>query len=433
MKTAIIGAGPAGCAAAYAHKLKGHEVILLEKDSSIGGRTQCYRNNGFTLDTGAGFVTNFYPMLKTIAQDLQFEDKWHHMHRSTGLFKDGKIAPLNVSSALSFASFPFLSTLNKFKMLMWIGGLTLKRGQWDLAKPSTLADIDVRSIAECARAELNEEIYHTIIRPGIEPFWYFSCEEVSQGLVLALSSQAAGARFYSFPDGIDTICEHLTEDVHTITDAAVVGIEQSGSDHIISYKTQQELKQISVEKVVIATTASVANNLVKELPESVVSTSMKCFLSSQRYASNVHACVEIPKLKDRPPAGALFPCDSGKHNLAAISFHSSKYPKNNRETELISIFLSDKGALELMHLDDEKLYEECWSLAKAIWPKLPSSYSPFHLVRRNEAIPVHEVGRYKKAANLNQEQQGKTIRFCGDYLATATIEGAIQSGLLTTL
>ena len=86
-----------------------------------------------------------------------------------------------------------------------------------------------------------------------------------------------------------------------------------------------------------------------------------------------------------------------------------------------------------MHLDDEMLYAQCWSLAKEIWPKLPSSYTPFHLVRRNEAIPVHEVGRYKKAGQLNQNQKGQAIQFCGDYLATATIEGAIRSGVQTIL
>jgi len=51
------------------------------------------------------------------------------------------------------------------------------------------------------------------------------------------------------------------------------------------------------------------------------------------------------------------------------------------------------------------------------------------MIGRQEAIPVHAVGRYRKAALFKEEQRGRALQFCGDYLATATIEGAIASGL----
>ena len=132
MKIAVIGAGPAGASAAYALKVNGHEVILLESQPQIGGRTKCYRKGRFTLDTGAGFVTNFYPRLFTIAHDLGFISEVQEMNRISGLVRNEKLATINVGSPLSFLSFPFLSLFEKMKMAYWMTGLSLKRKRFDL-------------------------------------------------------------------------------------------------------------------------------------------------------------------------------------------------------------------------------------------------------------------------------------------------------------
>ena len=428
MKIAVIGAGPAGASAAYALGLNDHDVVLLEGDNIIGGRTQCVRKNGFTLDTGAGFVTNFYPRLLSIAHDLEFISEIHEMNRISGLVRKGKLATINVGSPLSFLSFPFLTLFEKLKMAYWMTGLSLKRKRFDLANPDTLRATDSRSIAEAARSELNENIYQTLIRPGIEPFWYFSCEDVSEGLLLALSAHAAGAEFYSFPEGIDTICKHLVENTTVYCDAIVDTISERAGGYRVHYSHERIDKSIDVDQVIVATTASTANAITKDLSEHSVSSSQRAFLQSQQYASNVHACFEISSLPKPPRAGAVFPCDTGIHKLAAISFHRAKTKKYNRKTELVSIYLSNSAAREMMSFPDEELYRECWALAREAHDGLPKEYAPFHLVRRKEAIPIHAVGRYELAAQFNEEQCSKTIRFCGDYLATATIEGAIASG-----
>ncbi len=434
MNIAIIGAGPAGCAAAYAHFMNGDNVVVLEREESIGGRTRCFRNRGFTLDTGAGFVTNFYSRLFSIANDLEFDSELYKMNRISGLFKEGTLAPLNIGSTVSFFTFPFISLSSKLKFIYWIAKLTLHQKKYDLAEPKTLAPFDVQSIAEHARKELNEEIYHSLIRPGIEPFWYFSCEEVSQGLLLGLSSQAAGAQFFSFPNGIDVICEQLTKSIDVRYQSQVQRIEEKEKGYRIHFHSEKETNiHLDVDKVVVATTATIASSLTDNLSEQSVSSNQRSFLTSQEYASNVHVCVEIPKMVNRPTAGSIFPIGTEKHALAAISFHNAKYPEVDRDTELISIFLSNSGAQKYMPLSDEELYKKCWALAREYHSDFPQEYTPFYLIRRKEAIPVHAVGRYRLASKFLEEQKGKSICFCGDYLATATIEGAIASGLQTVL
>ena len=49
------------------------------------------------------------------------------------------------------------------------------------------------------------------------------------------------------------------------------------------------------------------------------------------------------------------------------------------------------------------------------------------IIKRREAIPLHEVGRYKQASQLKNESLDK-IFFTGDYLSCATVEGGLRSG-----
>ena len=196
MNIAVIGAGPAGCAAAFRLHEKGHQVSLFEKGPSPGGRSLSFRQEGYTLDTGAGFITNFYPRVFALSKELGFAQNIKELIRVSGLYADGQTAKLNVGSTWSFLSFPLLGTMDKLKMAWWTAGLTLKRKQYDLVDPAVLRKIDTESITEYARSNLNENIYQSLIRPGIEPFWYFYCEEVSAAMMISLTAQAAFARFY---------------------------------------------------------------------------------------------------------------------------------------------------------------------------------------------------------------------------------------------
>jgi len=77
VKIAIIGTGPAGSYAAYLAKKQGHSVEVFEKNTEIGGRTLSHRQDGFTHDTGAAFITNFYNRVFECAPELGLEEKLH--------------------------------------------------------------------------------------------------------------------------------------------------------------------------------------------------------------------------------------------------------------------------------------------------------------------------------------------------------------------
>jgi predicted NAD/FAD-dependent oxidoreductase len=124
---------------------------------------------------------------------------------------------------------------------------------------------------------------------------------------------------------------------------------------------------------------------------------------------------------------ALFPCGPGVQPVAALSFHG---PKGQRagDREVMSVFLGEAESRRCRLLDDTALYAHARALADQLLPGVAAGAEPFALVRRDEAIPVHAVGRYRMAAALERQQSGPVV-FAGDYLATATVDGALRTGL----
>jgi len=430
-RVAVIGGGPAGCAAAHALHKAGCHVQLFEQASEIGGRTWTFRDGSDYLDTGAGFITNFYPRVWKLAESKGFTEHIRELHRITGLHDGERLAKLNVSSPISFLRFPLVSLLDKLRMAWWTLRLTLRRSKLDLARPEQLVNMDTRSIAEMAHSDLSPDLYHHLVRPGIEPFWYFACEDVSAALAETLTAHAAGAKFYYVAGGIDRICHAMLDGVSVSTATPVTAVSTDGDRLSVCASTESGSTVETFDKVILATTASVAGRLTDALPETVLPSSMRAFLKAQTYAANIHIAFRMPRFPEPLGLNAVFPTGEGAHPLAALSFHRPKDQDVPTEHELVSVYLSDLESQRVMDWTDEALAPHAWALGRAICPAIPEAVPPvLHIHRRSEAIPVHAVGRYAQAVAFQQAQAqaGRTVFFCGDYLATATIDGAIASG-----
>ena len=69
----IVGAGPAGLAAAQRLHANGVKVTVLEASNAIGGRTRSERVGDFTVNTGASFLTTFYDYTLALLKTLGLE------------------------------------------------------------------------------------------------------------------------------------------------------------------------------------------------------------------------------------------------------------------------------------------------------------------------------------------------------------------------
>lgn len=300
---------------------------------------------------GAGFFTNFYPLLWHYCTELgltstdlpsQFRDDGGavtELSRRNLLVSPiaGTEAVLDLSAPLTLLRMPLLKLWHLLRFGIWVARLSCTRHRRDLVDPFWLARDDVAvgdgasgaTAADDSRRSVGTAAYETLVRPGVESFWYHSCEEISRALTRALTAYALGVRFFVFRDGMDTLVKLLLSRpsnvvVHTSTAAsriAVVARDHSeavrgaarrvdgangprvavsfvdGRDAPFSAGGSAAAGETTriFDGVVIATTADVASSLCRGLPRSSLSRDSARYLRTQRYAANIHAGFLIPK------------------------------------------------------------------------------------------------------------------------------------------
>lgn len=427
-KVAIIGAGPAGASAAYYLQKQGYEVTVFEKENFIGGRTHGYNDGEIGFDTGASFFTNFYPLLKELVKKLDLENEVIELERRVGLRYKDVLAEFTFGDLKTFWRLPFITTKDKFIMIWSTIKLTLQRKNLDLVSPEKLSKFDDSSIAEWATNTMSENVFQYLIRPGVEPFWYFSCDDVSRAMTTVLQGRAADAKFYTFKRGMAQISEKLLSEVELHLSSTVNKLFQKENKIEVSFVKNNIQSTIEVDKIIVAT----PTNAFKNIPHNFkINDLMAKFINSQKYVSNVHATYTVNEEDVKEMFAYYYPCGKWETPIGAIVLHKQKCidsVKVPEGKELISVFILDKPSQELMKLsNDEEIFKRVWEMAINFENKLPIDADPVAVFKRKNAIPLHEVGRYK-TANQIKEQKNKDVVFAGDYMSCATVEGALRSG-----
>jgi hypothetical protein len=328
--TLVIGAGAAGCAAAFHLALRAdpgdvRHIVTLESASCIGGRARTYRNTPFPIDSGAGFFGNFYTLMwnyirifgkddqvlplqpKAILRESTSGTDWH----DSGT--DGSCARshvISIDSLWSLIRFPLLSLVDKVRFGIRVAVHFVFNGcRISLFDPIVLSCYDTESACVVGTSMFGRRLYHYVLRPAIESFWYFECSQASGALLLALLAELPTARFYTLRNGMDSVCQWLLDsfllhrNCSLRTDCLVTGIELVHSDQAhaqhpplltvtyIDYSSSAAGIQrtiSNVDELLICTTADVASTLIADLPDSIIHRHVRSFVDTQLYACNVH-------------------------------------------------------------------------------------------------------------------------------------------------
>ncbi len=417
IRAAVIGAGPAGCAAAHQLGKAGRDVVIFERAETVGGRATSWRKDGIVVDSGAGFFTNFYPTLSRLLGELRITGEVTPLSRRNVLVNGDQEVEFVLGSVRSFLANPFVGAPGKFRMASRTAVAAVRHRGLELASPESLAALDDRSIEDEAIATMGEQAYDFLVRPGVEPFWYFSCAEVSRSLFLALQSRAPTAKFFTMRDGMDSIATALSAGHGLRLGVEVTEVVPDGDGVSVDGECFDE--------AVVATTADVTRRIVSE---DLLDTGLGSFVESQRYVANLHACFRVRR-DACPPESGRFPCGPGEWPVAAISFNSHKDQGSPPpDDEVVSVFLGAGESASLVSAPEDEQFRRAWELAQAFCPYLPIESRPLWCAMRERAIPIHEVGRYRLAAAAQNRQRGPVV-LAGDYLSTATVDGALSSGI----
>src|SRR5579862_695429 len=119
----IVGAGIAGLTAAYRLKQLGIETLVLEAESTVGGRMQSVQVEDALIDSGAQFLSSSYSVIPNLIKETGLSDQFIPTNEWVGFVKNNHVAllhprkPLYLITNKIVSIFDFLRlSINQYKL-----------------------------------------------------------------------------------------------------------------------------------------------------------------------------------------------------------------------------------------------------------------------------------------------------------------------------
>ena len=412
----IVGAGPAGLAAAHRLAAAGVKVTVLEASNAIGGRTRSERVGDFIVNTGASFLTTFYDETLALLRSLQVETLAPPAQLGSMATPFGKIE-MELTAPRRILRFPLISMAGKLRTAALFANAALRR-RAHVARPQRLAWLDRgETIEQWGRRTVGDTAYEYLLRTGVEPFFYVGAEELSAALGKALLRHALGWQLLVVPTGMGALCDTLARGVEVKT-----GCQASGID----------LKEHSVQ-VFHAGGVVEADTCILAAPASAIAR-MEGPLDREDRA-DIAAVRTVPNLMlyfgyERPITvqyPLVTPAGPGRHPIARVRTWSTLCPAYVPEgKELLAIQAMGWRSAELLDRDPSKIAAALRADAEEVFGRLADP-DWVRLYPRAEGTVVTQPGHYRRIAAFLKRPR-KRVLYAGDWMTGSTIEGAVWSG-----
>lgn len=424
MKVAVVGGGPAGCAAAYTLRKQGHEVVLFEAQDHVGGRTSQVLKEGFSLGSGALFLMgNIYPRTNAVLKELG-----HHRDLvpwdavTEVLDADGQRYRTKFQQVITFLRIPALSWRDKLRIAAGVARTLVRPGPKLCFDGAELAKFDDgENLADWSRRVLGDAGTRYITEPymgflyAVPPSW------LSPALMHAVVKQFYNLGLSVPPEGAGQVSEWMIEGTPGLDlrlSTPVESIARDGSGFAVTGGGQTH----AVDAVIVAPEPGVAADLLEGLiPEQSTRKLRECMYSD--YA-HVQLCYKTNPWPDHEASVAL--SANTERDWGACVLLSKRQPTGVPEGgEAVGIYFYTPP---LKHLTDADIVESARRAVKEVYGDGPEpDFTELFHYRRGLSIagPKH----YGTLDSLHAEMP-PGIYLAGDYFAHAGIEAAIFSGEL---
>lgn len=159
----ILGAGPAGLAAAYTLTQQGQSVVVVERDSRVGGLAKSIEYQGFILDYGPHrFFTKLAPVLKL--WDDVLGDEQVTVNRLTRIYYGGKYFSYPLKAAEALLTLGIVESFRIVTSYMWA---------------RLFPNRSPKHFAEWVSAKFGKRLFEIFFEAYTEKLWGIPCTEIS--------------------------------------------------------------------------------------------------------------------------------------------------------------------------------------------------------------------------------------------------------------
>lgn len=418
---AVVGAGPAGLAAAYRLQQRGAKVSVFERNDYVGGRTRSVRKGGFVFDVGALVMLPTYKNVYALIRELGIEGHVHETKPKLAIVRDGRRHSFDYARPLRSAlGIGLLSWADKLRMLKVLPPMVRHWGRFHYRSMGDVAIWDDISTRDWCLKHLSESIENYVANPFIRinsltdtrsapvgewfwQLWAYNSPHIFQldrGMVFYAESLARGLDVR-----LNTAVTRVAVDQNRALvssaegersfDACVLAVPPNFAHRIAPMLTPQQERYFGGVDPVRMITLHLGLDYVPEVPDSIV------MFPEKESAELIDILFDHNKGPGRAPKGK-----------AAIAIQSSlQWSEAHREAS------------------DEEIVAKLSRIAEPFIGPLQGRIEVAHVNRWDYVCAKTFPGYYTQLRDFVDARPMNTpLHFAGDYYSGG-IEGATLSGL----
>jgi oxygen-dependent protoporphyrinogen oxidase len=422
--TAVIGGGPAGCAAAYTLGKNGYHVQLFEAADHVGGRTSQFKERGFNLGTGALFLMGgIYPHTNAIIKELGHQaDLVPWKAKTQVIDPDGARYTATFDQVMSFLKMPVFTMRDRARIAAGVARQLAAPGPKSCFDGAELARYDRgKTLDAWSRQVLGDKGTKYITIPYMGFLYAVPLAWLSTSLFQAILQQFYKLSLSVPRGGMGQISEWMAAgtpglDLHL--SSPVTALERSGS----GYTVHTADGSFPADAVVLAPEPGVAAGLL----DGIASASVVDKLRLCRYSDYAHAQV-CYNTNPWPGADVSVVLPADPHSIwGAAVLQSQRHPDAVPEGgEAVGVYFYTPPLAEMTDDDIAKAAIAAATEAYGQAPD-PDFVKVFHYQR---GLSIAGPGHYATMNSAHAEMPAGAY-LAGDYFAHAGVEAAVYSGEL---
>jgi protoporphyrinogen oxidase len=263
MKIAIVGGGPVGLMAAWRLTQKGHQVIVFEKETKLGGLASSFKANSWDWPLERYFHHYFSSDrgVKKLARELGLEKDLFYLKPKTSVYLDGRI--FRFDNPQSLLSFPKLNLIDKLRTGLTTLFLKLNPFWQPLEKISAATFI---------KKTMGKRPFQLIWQPLLESKFGAFAPQIPASWFWTRIKKRSFALGY-FTGGTETLFISLSEAIkknggQILFNQAVTRIEKKPSGFTLHFQNRPEKDQF--DKVMVTVSPAVLAKIAPDLNQDEV-------------------------------------------------------------------------------------------------------------------------------------------------------------------
>lgn len=425
---AVIGAGPAGLAAAWELVSSGCTVTLYEREAGVGGRLRTDALEGVRADVVVQLLGAYYDETLRLAREVGAGDLLRRSPGRDALWRGGRAHPITYGSVASMATSSALPAGLKFRLAgRYLPFLRRHSRSLDPNRPvlALEAGLDDESIASWGRREVGDDFVELLVYPQLAAYYGATPEETSAGFYHALASAGLDLGLVAVRGGVASLVDALLRAIEgrggRLESGVDVRVVRSADDGV---RVEWDGGARRHDAAVVAVPAAVAREVLE------VDDDVREWLSGVRTApaASLALLVEGPPLADF--FGLSFPrVDPAGARVAALCIEANKGAGLEAEGRSVVVLYAAPAAAEsLATMAPRDVLDAMLPAAETAFPGLRGRIRRAKSYRIPAGGTLFPPGYLAHLRRFPAHRLPATLALAGDYLVAPTVEGAVRSG-----